>query len=110
MKITLILLALLVGQTNKLQQRPVVHLQPHRTSIDIGFGGHLLELINAPGLVNLPAVPPKLDFQGGAWSVDVKNMGPGTVTVAGKAQFSVKVTVGQTVHIYSDGAGYSLKR
>jgi len=110
MKTSLIYLALLLGQVNTLQDKPVVHLQPHRNSVDIGFGGDLLELISAPAVLTLPGVPPKLDSQGSPWSVDVKNLGPGAVTVTGKAQFNVKIAVGQTVHICSNGTVYSLKR
>jgi hypothetical protein len=55
-------------------------------------------------------MPPKTDSTGKPWIVDVKNMGPGVVTVQGKGQFSVKINIGQTVHIFSNGAAYSLKR
>jgi hypothetical protein len=110
MKTSLMCLALFVGQMKTLQSKPVVHLQPHRDAITADFGGDLLELINAPGVVNLPPVPPKPDPQGSPWFVDVKNLGPSAVTVVGKAQFNVKITVGQTVHIYSNGTEYSLKR
>lgn len=109
MKSLLICLALLVGQKDTLQDRPVVHLQPHRAAIDISFGGKLLELINAPSVVILPTAPPKLDSEGNPWSIDVKNLGPGAVTVTGKSQFSTKVSVGQTVHIAWNGTAYSLK-
>jgi hypothetical protein len=37
-----------------LQDKPVVHLPPHRSAIQIDFGGKLLELINAPETVFLP--------------------------------------------------------
>jgi hypothetical protein len=110
MKTSLICLALFVGQMNTLQDKPVVHLQPHRNSIDIGFGGDLLELLNAPALLNLPALPPRVDSQGRPWSIDVKNLGPGAVTVAGKDQFSVPIKVGKTVHISWNGTAYSLKQ
>jgi len=105
----LICLALLAGQQNTLQDRQIVHLQPHRAVIDISFGGKLLELINAPSVVFLPDAPPKLDSEGNPWSIDVKNLGPGPATVTGKSQFSTKVSVGQTVHIGWNGTAYSLK-
>jgi hypothetical protein len=110
MKTSLICLALFIGQMNTLQDKQVVHLQAHRNNIAIAFGGDLLELLNAPQIVNLPPSPPKLDSQGNPWSVDVKNLGPGAVTVVDKAQFSVHIHVGQTVHILSNGTAYTLKR
>ena len=108
MKAFLICLALISGQLNALQEKPVVHMQPHRSAVDIGFGGTLLELINTPGVLSLPIVPPKADSKGDPWSVDIKNLGPGAVTVVGRAQFSVQIKVGQTVHIYSSGTAYLL--
>jgi hypothetical protein len=81
MKTLLIYLALFTGQMNTLHDRPVVYL---------------------------PAVPPKFDLQGNPWSVDVKNLGPTVVTIIGKAQFSEPVNPGQTLHIHSNGAIYSL--
>jgi hypothetical protein len=108
MKTLLISLALFTGQMNTLQDRPVIHLRPHNSSVEDGFGGMLLELINGPATVFLPAVPPKLDSQGNPWSVDVKNLGPRVVTIIGKSQFSEPVNPGQTLHIHSNGAIYSL--
>jgi len=104
--------ALCTGQMNMLQSKQVVHLEPHRTMIDISFGGKLLELINAPTLVNLPKVAPKQDSEGNPWSLDVKNLGPSVVTVVtmvGAPQFSINIKVNETVHIYSNGAAYSQK-
>jgi hypothetical protein len=110
MKPFLIYLALLVGQMNTLQGKPVVHLRPHRSMIEVEFGGMLLELMNGPSTVSLPVVPPKLDAQGNPWSVDVKNLGPVVVTIIGKAQFSQPVNPGQTLHIHSNGSIYILTR
>jgi hypothetical protein len=109
MKPSLIFLALLVGQlANTLQDKPVVHLREHRNIIDAEFGGDLLELINAPTVVNLPSQAPKFDSHGKPWSIDVKNLGPGAVTVIGNSQFSIRINLGKTVHIYSNGEAYSL--
>jgi hypothetical protein len=94
---------------NTLQGKPVVHLHPNRNFIEADFGGKLVELINAPKVIYLPTLPPKQDSQGDPWIVDAKNLGPGTITVLGKTQFSVQINVGQTVHIYSNGSAYSLK-
>jgi hypothetical protein len=110
MKTLLIYLALLAGQMNTLQEKQIVHLAPNHENIDATFGGELLELINAPAVIQLPTKPPKTDSTGNPWIVDVKNLGPGVVTVQGKGQFSVKINIGQTVHIFSNGAAYSLKR
>ena len=109
MKLSLICLAFLIGQLNNtLQSKPVVHLREHRNVIDAEFGGDLLELINAPTVVNLPFQAPKFDSHGKPWSIDVKNLGPGAVTVVGKSQFSVRINRGQTIPIYSNGAAYTL--
>jgi hypothetical protein len=111
MKSGLMCLALLAGQlTNTLQDKPVVHLRDHRNTIEIEFGGDLVELMNSPTVINLPTQAPKSDSHGKPWAVDVKNLGPGAVTVYGKSQFSVRVNRGQTVQIYSDGTAYSLTK
>lgn len=106
MNIFLVFMVLYAGQMNTLQSKPVVHLQPHHAVIDAALGGKLLELIDAPTLVNLPVIPPKHDFQGDPWSLDVRNLGPGVVTVVGEPQFSTKISVNQTVHISSTGTRY----
>jgi len=82
-------------------------LPPHQTSIPIDYGGDLVELKNAPPTVELPQRAPALDSHGRTWLIDVRNLGPGTVTVIGRPQFSVKLTVGQTVQIKSTSTGYS---
>jgi len=105
-----ILMALFIGQINAQQSRQAVHLQPHRAAIDSRYGGKMLELINSPPVLTLPTVPPKQDSQGRQWSVDVKNLGPGSVTITGKPAFSVSIDPNQTVHIYSNGDRYLLKR
>jgi hypothetical protein len=92
-----------------LQNKQVVHLQPHSGAIRTDFGGKLLELLDAPTIVYLPLAPPRLDSQGNPWSVDIRNLGPGVVTVVGTSQFSSRLIVGQTVHIISNGRAYSLK-
>jgi hypothetical protein len=104
-------LALFAGQLINMQSRPVVHLQPHKNTIEAGFDGSLLDLINAPAAVYLPPFPPKSNALGEPWSIDVRNLGPARVTISdGKAHFATEVNVGQTVHIYSNGTAYLLKR
>src|ERR1035438_10229307 len=87
MKVLIISIAFVIGQMNTLQDKPVVHLQPHSSAIQVYFGGKQLELIHAPTIIYLPMSPHKLDSLGNPWSVDIKNLGPGMVTVVGKDQF-----------------------
>lgn len=110
MKSLLLSLAILLGQTNPFQDKPVVHLPPNAKAIDYGFGGKLLKLINAPAELSLPAQIPKVDSFGYPWVVDIKNLGPSAVTVIWKTKFSVPITPGQTVHIHANGRTYSLGR
>lgn len=110
MKTLLVCLAVLFGQVNSLQDKPVVRLPPNRTTIDPAYGGKLLELINAPAELTLPTTVPKVDAFGRPWLVDIKNMGPSAVTVVSKPEFNVQITPGQTVHIHANGKTYSLQR
>jgi hypothetical protein len=104
-------LSLFVGQLNSLAPEPVVHLAPHKNSIDTAFDGSLLELINAPSVIYLPSFPPKPNMQGDLWTIGIKNLGPAAVTVSGiKTPFKTQLSVGQTVHIVSNGTVYLLKR
>src|SRR5258708_6546382 len=107
MKSLLICLAIIFGQANSLQDKPVVRLPPNSRAIDPAYGGKLLELINAPAELSLPANVPKVDAFGHPWLVDIKNLGPSAVTVVWKAEFNVQITPGQTVHIHSNGKAYS---
>jgi len=107
----LIYLAFIAGQVgtlNTLQDKPVVRLSPHKSSIPIEYGGDLVELKNAPPTVELPQRAPTMDSHGHTWLIDVRNLGPGTVTVVGRPQFSVQLTIGKTAHIKSTGTGYSV--
>ena len=109
----LVCFALLAGQLgtlNTLQNKPVARLPPHQSSIPIDYGGDLVELENAPPTVELPQRAPTLDLHGRPWLIDVKNLGPGTVIVVGRPQFSVQLTVGQTARIKSTSTGYSSLR
>jgi len=108
MKVLIISIAFAIGQMNTLQDKPVVHLQPHSGAVQVDFGGKQLELDHAPTVIYLPMTPPKLDSQGNPWSVDIKNLGPGVVMVVGKDQFSSRIVVSQTIHVFSNGISYSL--
>jgi hypothetical protein len=109
MNTMLICIAVIIGQMNTLQTKQVAHLPPHRDTIQTEFGGKLLELSNAPTIVYLPTTAPKLDSQGQPWSIDIRNLGPGATTVLGQGQFTVRIRVGQTVHVVWNGTSYSLK-
>lgn len=111
----LICLAIIFGQVNSLhdnslQTKPVIHLPPHKTTIDRGYGGELLELINAPTELSLPATVPTVDALGKPWLIDIKNLGPSAVTVIWKPDFNIQITPGQTVHIHANGKTYTLQR
>jgi len=109
MKTSLIFLALFAGQYKTLQDRPVVRLHPHQDFIPVEFGGDLVELMDAPPQVQLPT-PRLVDSHGRPWSIEVRNLGPGTVTIVGKAQFHVEVPVGHSVSIKANNVGYSSGR
>jgi hypothetical protein len=109
----LICVAILAGQMmNTLQSKPVVYLTPHRAEIQETFGGKLLKLINAPAVIFLPPSPPKLDYNGNPWAVDVTNFGPSPVTVVDPAvpTFKIVVSVNQTMHFIWNGTVYFAKR
>jgi hypothetical protein len=106
MKALLLVALVFIGQMNSLQDRPVVHLAPHRNFISIDFGGKLLELINSPAAISLPADPPRLDSKGERWSIDIRNFGPANVTVVGRPPLKISVSVGETVRIAWDGTEY----
>jgi hypothetical protein len=109
MKTLIIYLAFFAGQMNTLQQKPVVRLQPHRDFIPIEDGGDIVEIHSGSTEVYLPKLPPKADSQARPWSVDVRNPGPTSVRVLDNGLFSVRIDVGKTVSIYSNGSAYSLK-
>jgi hypothetical protein len=109
MKTILIYLAFFAGQYNTLQDKPVVRLQPHQDVIPQEFGGDLVELKDAPTQVQLPPLR-LLDSRGHPWAIELRNLGPGTVTIVGKAQFHVEVPVHHSVSIKATEAGYSSGR
>lgn len=109
MKSLLIALALLVGQVNTMQSKPVVHLPPHQDRIGVSLGGKLLELANSPAAISLPVTPPKANDDGTPWTIDIKNLGPAAVTVTGSNAFKVQIMVNQAVQIFSNGSAYILK-
>ena len=88
MKSLLIYLALIAGQMNTLQSKPVVRLHPHQDNIPVEFGSDIVVLANEPAVLHLPSMPSALDWQRKPWAVEVKNLGRGVVAIVGKAQFS----------------------
>jgi hypothetical protein len=108
MKSILIYLALFAGQMNTLQEKPLVRLHPHQENIPVEFGGDLVVLGNGPTVLHLPSIPPLLDAQRKPWAVELKNLGPGMVTIVGKAQFTAQVNVNRTLQIKSNGVVYSI--
>lgn len=109
MKTVLIYLAFFVGQYNTLQDKPVVRLHPHQDLIPMEYGGDLVELKDAPPQVQLPPLH-LLDSHGRPWAIEVRNLGPGTVTIVGVAQFHVQVPVHNTVSIQATKDGYASGR
>jgi hypothetical protein len=108
MNLFLVSLAFFAGQIKTLQDKPVVHLRAQQDNIPVEFGGDLVVLSNGPAVVHLPGTPPTLDVQRKPWAVDVKNLGPATVTIVGKAQFSIQINVDHTIRIKSNGVVYSI--
>jgi len=109
MRTALFCLFVFLGQIS-MQEKTVVHLQPHSDAVEVSFGGGLLELINSPAIIHLPIRPPLLDAQRAPWCIDVKNLGPRAVTIVDKARFRQQIMVGQTLHINSNGTSYSVRQ
>ena len=101
---------ILIVQMMTMSAKPIVHLVPNAHEIDPVTGGKLLELINSPPALTLPHKLPVIDSLGHPWLVDIKNLGPGVVTVTGKGQFTVVIQMGQTIHIACNGSVYTVKR
>jgi hypothetical protein len=109
-KTALFCFALFIGQLPTLQDKPIVHLRPHQDFIPAEFGGDLVEFTNPPPVIQLPQLPPVKDPHGRPWQIELRNMGPGTVTIMGKAQFSLQIPVGKTVTIKSNDGNYVFVR
>lgn len=92
-----------------IQGKQVVRLPANHSAIESEWGGKLVELVNAPANVYLPANPPRFDSEGVGWRVEVKNLGPAVVMIMGKNGFHVPDGPGQTIRISADGTRYLLK-
>ncbi|HEU5350878.1 MAG TPA: hypothetical protein VFU55_04735 [Terracidiphilus sp.] len=111
MRIFAAILLLAAGQLISLQPKHVLQLAPHKDTIEAQFDGCLVELINSPHVIHLPADPPGPGTKGEQWSVTVKNFGPRAVTItADRAHFSTVIYIGQTLQIASNGTRYLLEK
>ena len=99
MKLFLFCLALFAGQSNTSQNEAVVRLPPHAYSIPNNDGGKMVELLYTAPFLSLPKQVPQPDADGKPWYVDVRNLGPGEVTLTGVAGFEVHLQPKQVVRI-----------
>jgi hypothetical protein len=107
MKLFLFSLALLAGQLQASQNEAVVRLPPHVVAIPTADGGKMVELLyTAPSLL-LPRQVPPPDADGKAWYVDVRNLGPGEVTLTGVEGFVVHLQPKQVVRIRAGVNSYT---
>lgn len=110
MKLLLLGTAIFIGQLQTSQKEEVVRLPPHKTSIPVSSGGTMVELLYAEPSLYLPKQIPEVDTLGEIWHVDVKNLGPGDVTLQGVGGFSVRLQPNQVVRIRTAGNTYSVAR
>jgi hypothetical protein len=103
----LLCLALFAGQLQMSQNEAVVRLPPHQYSIPAIDGGKMVELLYTPPSVSLPKQIPPRDAEGKAWYVDVRNLGPGEVTLQGAGGFVVHLQPKQVVRIRASGNTYT---
>jgi hypothetical protein len=103
----LLCLALFAGQLQTSQNEVVVRLPPHVVSIPANDGGKMVELLYTAPSLSLPKRIPPVDADGKAWYVDVRNLGPGEVTVQGTEGFVVHLQPKQVVRIRTSGNTYA---
>jgi hypothetical protein len=65
---SLLSMAFYVTQLNTLLES-VVDLVPHSGTIQIGFGGKLLEFVNALAIIRVPKFPPNYTAKAKPWVV-----------------------------------------
>jgi hypothetical protein len=106
MKLFLLCIALFVGQS-QISQNGVVRLPAHTSKISVSDGGKTVELLDAAPIVYLPQQPPHMSFGGVPWYVDVKNPGPGSVTLRGNNNFTVHLSPNGMVHARTVATGYA---
>ena len=106
MKSFLFCIALFAGQLSTSQNEAVVRLPPHTLSIPTADGGKMVELLYAAPSLSLPKQIPEAGADGKAWYVDVRNLGPGEVALAGVGGFVVHLQPKQVVRIRAAGGTY----
>ena len=106
MKLFLFCIALFMGQSDT-SQHGVIRLPPHTSKISVSDGGKTVELLDAAPIVYLPQQPPHMSFNGLPWYVDVRNLGPGSVTLQGNNNFAVHLLPNGTVHVRTVATGYA---
>ena len=108
MKLLLLCTALFMGQS-QITQNGAVRLPAHTSKISASDGGKTVELLDAAPIVRLPQQPPHMSFDGRPWYVEVKNLGPASVTLQGNNNFAVHLLPNQTVRVRVVASGYSTK-
>jgi hypothetical protein len=106
MKLFLLYIAVFMGQSQT-AQNGIVRLPAHTSKIPVSDGGKTVELLDAPPIVYLPQRPPHMSFNGVPWYVDVKNLGPSSVTLQGVNNFTVHLSPNGTVHVRTISTGYT---
>jgi hypothetical protein len=106
MALLLFCIALFMGQS-QMSQNVVVRLPAHASEISISDGGKTVELLDAAPIVSLPQQPPHMSFNGVPWYVNVRNLGPGKVTVRGNNGFTIHLMPNGMAHIGTVATGYS---
>jgi hypothetical protein len=114
MHIFLFAIALMIGQMPTLSGQPVIHLSATAESIRTDYRGSTVELKNSRPVIYLPVNVPKSDASSESWYVDVKNLGPGDVTIKQTAQsasagggFTLILHAGDFARIRAVGSGYA---
>jgi hypothetical protein len=106
MKPFLLCIVLFMGQTQP-PQNGVVRLPAHASKVSVSDGGKTVELLDAAPIVYLPQQPPHMSFGGVPWYVDIRNLGPGSVTLQGNSNFSVHLVPNGTVRVHTVATGYA---
>jgi hypothetical protein len=100
MRTVLFMLAILYGQLAG--AREIVHLPSGKSVILSTYGGKLVELTNASAEVYLPSKIQNAGQQG--WDVEIRNLGPHSVTITNGVQFSTIVHPGETATVALRGS------
>jgi len=110
MRLFILYAAIFALQTQLSSSEEVVRLPAHTATIPAADGGKLVELLYSPPAISLPKEPPQVGFHGAGWWVDVRNLGPGDVSLEGKGGFTAHLRPKETVRIRAAGTGYTAVR